>query len=106
MVVLILPDDNPAAQVVVMSDDATEPVSIDNELDVRGLTCPMPLLKAKLALNRMASGQCLRVIATDPGSQRDFEVFSRQTGHQLLRSVRRAAAATQSEEFEYVLKKR
>ncbi len=44
----------------------------------------MPLLKAKQALNRMAPGEELEVIATDPGSVRDFEVFSRQSGHELL----------------------
>jgi TusA-related sulfurtransferase len=54
------------------------------ELDARGLQCPMPLLKAKQALNRMASGQCLRVRATDQGSVRDFRVFSEQSGHALL----------------------
>ncbi len=55
-------------------------------LDATGLTCPMPLLKAKQALNRMAPLQRLRVLATDPGSVRDFEVFSRQSGHALLES--------------------
>ncbi len=53
-------------------------------LDVKGLNCPMPLLKAKKALNEMAAGEQLRVDATDPGSERDFEVFARQSGHQLL----------------------
>jgi len=55
-------------------------------LDVTGLNCPMPLLKAKKALNELAPKQCLRVLATDPGSVRDFEVFSRQSGHELLES--------------------
>ena len=55
-------------------------------LDASGLTCPMPLLKAKQALNGMQSGELLRVIATDPGSVRDFEVFSAQSGHALLES--------------------
>ncbi len=53
-------------------------------LDVKGMRCPMPLLKAKQALNRMASGEELCVLATDPGSVRDFEVFARQSGHELL----------------------
>ncbi|NOX50044.1 MAG: sulfurtransferase TusA family protein [Gammaproteobacteria bacterium] len=57
------------------------------ELDVKGLNCPMPLLKAKKALNEMAAAQRLRVFATDPGSVRDFEVFARQSGHQLLEST-------------------
>lgn len=55
-------------------------------LDASGLTCPMPLLKAKQALNGMRSGMLLRVIATDPGSVRDFEVFSAQSGNALLES--------------------
>jgi len=55
-------------------------------LDVRGLNCPMPLLKAKKALNELQPAALLRVLATDPGSVRDFEVFSRQSGHALLES--------------------
>lgn len=56
------------------------------ELDTCGLNCPLPLLKAKQALNAMTSGEQLRVRATDPGSQRDFRVFAEQSGHQLLES--------------------
>lgn len=56
-------------------------------VDATGLTCPMPLLKAKKALNGMIAGQRLRVLATDPGSVRDFEVFSAQSGHKLLESI-------------------
>jgi len=55
-------------------------------LDVKGLNCPMPLLKAKQALNAMAPAERLRVLATDPGSVRDFQVFSEQSGHALLES--------------------
>lgn len=58
----------------------------DIEVDARGLDCPMPLLKAKRALNSMQSGQRLCVLATDQGSQRDFRVFSEQSGHLLLAS--------------------
>lgn len=54
------------------------------ELDARGLNCPLPILKAKKALAEMASGEVLRVVATDPGSVRDFQAFARQTGNQLL----------------------
>ena len=54
------------------------------EVDARGDQCPMPLLKAKRALNGMHSGQCLRVQATDQGSVRDFQVFAEQSGHALL----------------------
>lgn len=56
------------------------------ELDARDLQCPMPLLKAKRALNSMSSGQRLRVLATDQGSVRDFKVFSTQSGNALLSS--------------------
>ena len=59
----------------------------DQELDACGLSCPLPILRAKKALTRMASGQTLRIIATDPGSVRDFEAFSRQTGNELVEST-------------------
>jgi tRNA 2-thiouridine synthesizing protein A len=55
----------------------------DGELDASGLNCPLPLLKAKLALNSLASGALLKVTATDAGSQRDFRVFARLAGHTL-----------------------
>ena len=57
------------------------------EVDARGLDCPMPLLKAKRALNAMNTGEQLRVLATDSGSQRDFRVFAEQSGHLLLDSA-------------------
>lgn len=69
-------------------------------LDVKGLKCPMPLLKAKKALNGLASGALLRVIATDPGSERDFETFSAQSGHALLESAR------EGDSFVYLLRKK
>ena len=56
------------------------------EVDATGLACPMPLLKAKRALNTMLPGQQLRVLATDQSSVRDFHVFAEQSGHQLLAS--------------------
>lgn len=56
-------------------------------LDTRGLNCPMPILKAKKALNSLTPGQVLQILATDPGAARDFEYFCRHTGHQLLESV-------------------
>lgn len=59
---------------------------VDIELDVKGLNCPMPLLKAKKAINEMAGGEKIKVLATDPGSVRDFELFAKQSGHQLLDS--------------------
>jgi tRNA 2-thiouridine synthesizing protein A len=54
------------------------------ELDARGLNCPLPILKTKKALADMVSGQVLRVLATDPGSVRDFQAFAKQTGNELL----------------------
>lgn len=58
----------------------------DKELDARGLNCPLPILRAKKALGELASGQVLRIIATDPGSVKDFEAFTKQTGNELLSS--------------------
>lgn len=59
-------------------------ISADQELDVSGQQCPMPLLKAKLALNALATEQVLKVIATDPASERDFNAFVSQSRHQIL----------------------
>jgi tRNA 2-thiouridine synthesizing protein A len=56
-------------------------------VDANGLACPLPLLKAKQALNRMPSGDVLLVLATDAGSFRDFHVFAQQSGHPLLRAI-------------------
>jgi len=60
--------------------------AFDQELDASGLNCPLPILRAKKALNGMDSGKVLRVIATDPGSVKDFDAFSKQTGNELLSS--------------------
>jgi tRNA 2-thiouridine synthesizing protein A len=56
----------------------------DRELDVKGLNCPLPILRTKKALAEMESGQVLRVLATDPGAIKDFAAFARQTGNELL----------------------
>ena len=69
-------------------------------LDATGLRCPMPLLKAKKALNEIEPGTRLRVVATDPGSVRDFAVFSEQSGHALLESEE------QDGQYTYLLEKR
>ena len=58
----------------------------DEELDATGLNCPLPILRAKKALAKLDSGQILRVIATDPGSVKDFEAFAKQTGNALMDS--------------------
>jgi tRNA 2-thiouridine synthesizing protein A len=59
-------------------------MQFDRELDVKGLNCPLPILRTKKALAEMSSGQVLRVLATDPGAVKDFQAFARQTGNQLL----------------------
>ena len=59
-------------------------MNIDKEIDTRGLNCPLPILKAKKALAELLSGQTLKVVATDPGSIRDFQAFARQTGNELI----------------------
>ena len=59
-------------------------MTVDKELDTRGLNCPLPILKAKKALAEMTSGQLLRVVSTDAGSTRDFQAFARQTGNELV----------------------
>jgi tRNA 2-thiouridine synthesizing protein A len=58
--------------------------TFDKDLDVRGLNCPLPILRAKKALSDLSSGQVLRVLATDPGSVKDFQAFAKQTGNALL----------------------
>jgi len=68
----------------MMSDAPSQAIAFDAELDAVGLDCPMPLLKAKLELNRLASGALLKVTASDPGSQRDFRSFARLAGHTLV----------------------
>ena len=55
-------------------------------MDARGLHCPLPILRLKKALADLSGGQVLKLVATDPGSVKDFQAFSRQTGHQLLSS--------------------
>ena len=75
-------------------------MNIDKEIDTSGLNCPLPILKAKKALTELHSGQTLKVIATDPGSWRDFEAFARQTGNELLSQEKTEAR------FIYVLKRR
>lgn len=55
-----------------------------NELDTRGLNCPLPVLKTRKALNDLAPGELLKVTSTDPGSIKDFPTFAKQTGHELV----------------------
>src|ERR1700694_3667263 len=62
----------------------TDVMEYQKELDARGLNCPLPILKAKKALAEMATGEVLRIVATDSGSVRDFQAFAKQTGNALL----------------------
>lgn len=75
-------------------------MNAQKELDTRGLNCPLPILKAKKALAEMRSGEILKVLATDPGSIRDFQAFARQTGNELLEQ------ADNKDEFVHFLRRR
>ena len=59
----------------------------DVEMDARNLSCPLPILRAKKSLSQMASGQIIRITATDRGAPKDFKEFCRQTGNELLSST-------------------
>lgn len=59
-------------------------MEFDKELDARNLNCPLPILRCKKGLSEIAGGQTLKVMATDPGSVKDFQAFCKQTGHELL----------------------
>ena len=72
-------------------------------VDVRGLSCPMPLLKAKLALNQCQPGEQLRVLATDGGSVRDFHSFAELSAHSLVLFSEHAEVSPSY--FEYILQK-
>ncbi len=80
--------------------NAKDAQDADAVVDARGHRCPMPLLMAKRALNKLDVQQTLDLVATDPGSMRDFEVFARQSGHELVRAVERDG------EFHFQLRKR
>ena len=73
--------------------------NFDQELDARGLNCPLPILRAKKTLSAMTAGQILKIMATDPGSVKDFEAFAKQTGNELLES------SEVEGEFHFTLKK-
>ncbi len=75
-------------------------MNYDKDLDARGLNCPLPILRTKKALTDMASGQVLRVLATDPGAVKDFQAFAKQTGNELL------SHAQQENVYTFYMKKR
>ena len=72
----------------------------DKEIDTKGLNCPLPILRAKKALAEMVTGQTLKVVATDPGSMRDFVAFAKQTGNELVEQE------AVGDEFIHVLRRR
>lgn len=75
-------------------------MEFDKELDARGLNCPLPILRCKKGLAEIQGGQVLKVMATDPGSVKDFQAFCKQTGHELL------SLEQQEKEFIFHIKKR
>ncbi len=75
-------------------------MNFDKELNARGLSCPLPIVKTKKALADMASGQVLKVISTDSGSVKDMAAFAEQTGNELLSTVE------ENGEFIFYMKKK
>ena len=73
--------------------------NFDQELDARGLNCPLPILRAKKSIATLSGGQTLRILATDPGSVKDFEAFCKQTGNELLSSGQNDGA------YEFLIRK-
>lgn len=76
-------------------------MDFDHDLDVKGLKCPLPILRTKKALADMAPGKILRVTATDPSALKDFKAFTTQTGHQLLASTEPPA-----DEFVFLIRRK
>ncbi len=74
-------------------------MNFDKELDTRGLSCPLPIVKTKKALNGMNAGEVLKVVSTDSGSVKDMQAFANQTGNPLL------ASETEGKEFVFYLRK-
>ncbi|CAB1368598.1 sulfurtransferase TusA family protein [Denitratisoma oestradiolicum] len=75
-------------------------MNFDRELDARGLSCPLPILRTKKTLAEMQSGQVLRILATDAGAVKDFHAFARQTGNELLASEEKEG------EFVFLIKRK
>ena len=69
-------------------------------LDCTGLNCPLPILRLSKAVKNMKTGERLEMIATDPGSVKDFQAFAKQTGNELL------ASAEKDKEFEFFMKRK
>lgn len=75
-------------------------MNFDKELNARGLSCPLPILRTKKTLDSMATGQVLKMISTDRGAMKDMQEFSKQTGHPLL------SAAEENKEFIFYIQKK
>ena len=75
-------------------------MNFDMDVDARGLACPLPILRTKKALATLKSGQVLHILATDPGSVKDFQAFCRQTGNELLDH------SVKEKDFEFYLKRK
>ena len=75
-------------------------MNFDKELDAKGLSCPLPILKTKKALNDLASGQVLKILSTDPGSVKDMQAFAKQTGNALV------ASAEENKTFVFFMRKK
>lgn len=75
-------------------------INADAELDCRGMSCPIPILKTKKAIDGLTAGQILKMIATDPGSVNDINAWSRRTGNELLDS------SSNDSEYTFYLRKK
>lgn len=75
-------------------------LSITKTVDARGLSCPLPIVKTALAIKELGSGEVIEVLATDPGSTKDFLAWSKTTGHELLEST------IEGNVFRYILRKK
>jgi len=73
--------------------------TVDLELDCRGLNCPLPVLKTKKAMDNMSTGQVLKMVSTDPGSQNDITAWANRTGNELLNT------SHEGSDFVYYIKK-
>lgn len=75
-------------------------MEFDKQLDARGLSCPLPILRLKKALADLSGGQVIKAVATDPGAYKDFHAFCRQTGHEML------ASSEDNGEYTFFIKKK
>jgi len=76
-------------------------MDFQREVDARGLNCPLPILRTKKMLAEMKPGEIVRVLATDPGSVKDFQAFAKQTGNELLQQ-----RETDDQAFEFFLRRK